>query len=136
MLLYNKTIQLRDVLAAQVAAAGEIARIDILSFLSKATLDIVGRAGFNYKFDALKGESSDLNKAFSVIFGEPQGLRFWPIAQTLIPALRSLVRNLQNKNHMLKMSFSSLLRTLLVSNKRRGQWLLSDKTYYERAKNP
>jgi len=38
------------------------------------------------------GDSNDLNKAFSVIFGDPESQRFriWPIAQALIPSLRGL----------------------------------------------
>jgi hypothetical protein len=38
-------VQLRDIWAAQAANAGGIARVEALSWLSKATLDIIGLAG-------------------------------------------------------------------------------------------
>ncbi|KAF8830625.1 hypothetical protein HHX47_DHR2000902 [Lentinula edodes] len=90
----DKSIELRDVWAARIAAGGGEARIDVLSSLSKMTLDVIGLAGFNYKFNALKddGGSNELNKAFAVIFGDPeaQKIRPWPLAQTLLPPLRGL----------------------------------------------
>ncbi|KAJ4473128.1 cytochrome P450 [Lentinula aciculospora] len=91
----SKSVELRDVWASQIAPVESgIVRIDVLSSLSKMTLDVIGLAGFNYKFNALKdnGESNELNKAFSVMFGDPdaQKIRTWPLAQALIPSLRSL----------------------------------------------
>ncbi|KAJ3878551.1 cytochrome P450 [Lentinula edodes] len=90
----DKSIELRDVWAARIAAGDGEARIDVLSSLSKMTLDVIGLAGFNYKFNALKddGGSNELNKAFAVIFGDPeaQKIRPWPLAQTLLPPLRGL----------------------------------------------
>ncbi|KAJ7124284.1 cytochrome P450 [Mycena epipterygia] len=52
-LFLDKSVQLRDVWARQVTMNEGPARIDVLSALSKITLDIIGQAGFNYQFDSL-----------------------------------------------------------------------------------
>ncbi|KAJ6547875.1 cytochrome P450 [Mycena sp. CBHHK59/15] len=41
----EKSIQLRDIRAAEAAQGGGVARVKVLSWLSKATLDIIGLAG-------------------------------------------------------------------------------------------
>ncbi|KAJ7483761.1 cytochrome P450 [Mycena galericulata] len=47
------------------------ATIDVLEWLRRATLDVIGEAGFNYEFDALyeKGQSNALNTAFTPVPG-------------------------------------------------------------------
>ncbi|KAF9077281.1 cytochrome P450 [Rhodocollybia butyracea] len=85
----DKSVELKDVWTSQVVAGGGVARIDVLSSLSQMTLDVIGLAGFNYKFNSLSGEPNELNKAFSTLFGNPQ-VKLWPIAQLLIPILRNL----------------------------------------------
>ncbi|KAJ7146652.1 cytochrome P450 [Mycena epipterygia] len=64
-LFLDKSVQLRDLWKRQVAANGRPTRIDVLSSLSKITLDIIGQAGklgypthcddlgFNFQFDSL-----------------------------------------------------------------------------------
>ncbi|KAJ7087052.1 cytochrome P450 [Mycena crocata] len=52
----SKSMQLRDIWEAQAAKAGGAARVEVLSWLSKATLDIIGLAGFNYEINALGTE--------------------------------------------------------------------------------
>ncbi|KAJ7849159.1 cytochrome P450, partial [Mycena leptocephala] len=68
----EKSIQLRDIWATQVTKAGGVARVEALSWLSKATLDIIGLAGFNYKIDALgatdDAEPDELAEAFEALF--------------------------------------------------------------------
>ncbi|KAF9077282.1 cytochrome P450 [Rhodocollybia butyracea] len=87
----DKSIELKDVWTSQVVAKGGVARIDVLSSLSKMTLDVIGLAGFNYKFNALGGESNELNKAFSTVFGNGDTrIKLWPLAQALVPILRYL----------------------------------------------
>ncbi|KAJ6622026.1 cytochrome P450 [Mycena sp. CBHHK59/15] len=69
----EKSIQLRDIWAAQAAQGGGVARVEVLSWLSKATLDIIGLAGFNYHINALGAQSEDapneLAAAFEALFG-------------------------------------------------------------------
>ncbi|KIK68810.1 hypothetical protein GYMLUDRAFT_36303 [Collybiopsis luxurians FD-317 M1] len=90
----EKSIELRDVWTSMIAAEGGVARINVVSSLSEVTLDVIGLAGFNYKFDALKKTDgpNELKEAFAKIFGNPdsQRIRPWPFLQALIPALRVL----------------------------------------------
>ncbi|KAJ6549356.1 cytochrome P450 [Mycena sp. CBHHK59/15] len=58
-ILVEKSIQLRDIRAAEAAQGGGVARVEVLSWLSKATLDIIGLA------DA----PNELAAAFEVLFG-------------------------------------------------------------------
>jgi cytochrome P450 len=83
--------QLRDVCAAHVAAAPG-APVDMLALLSRATLDVIGLAGFGYDFGSLArapDDPSELSKAFAAVFA-PRGFSLWAVAQGLVPALRHL----------------------------------------------
>ncbi|KAI0364501.1 cytochrome P450 [Pilatotrama ljubarskyi] len=64
----DKAIELRDVWDGQIPQDGSVARIDVLQGLSKMTLDVIGLAGFNYRFDSLAGKPNELNQAFQEIF--------------------------------------------------------------------
>ncbi|KIK52835.1 hypothetical protein GYMLUDRAFT_233155 [Collybiopsis luxurians FD-317 M1] len=92
----DKAVELREVWLSQVDAAGGTARINVLQWISRMTLDVIGRAGFNYEFNSLKqtGESNELANAFSVVFGNPevQATRFgfWTMLQSRFPVLRFL----------------------------------------------
>ncbi|KAJ7642116.1 cytochrome P450 [Roridomyces roridus] len=53
------SLQLRDIWAAQVTAGGGVARIDVLPWFNKASLDMIGLAGFNRRINALGTESHE-----------------------------------------------------------------------------
>lgn len=86
----EKSIQLRDLLASESSKQGGTGRIDILSWLSRATLDIIGLAGFNYKFNALSNEKNELNTAFAQMFKAGQRITLVPVLRGLFPLLRFL----------------------------------------------
>jgi hypothetical protein len=68
--------------------------VDALAWISKVTLDIIGLAGFNYKFNALntKPEASDqLSKAFESIFQEGTKFDTWGLLTYVMPVLRLIV---------------------------------------------
>lgn len=66
----------------------------MLSWLSRATLDIIGLAGFNYSFDALKlgEESNELGYAFAQIFNSAKKASVFSILQARISILQWIVR--------------------------------------------
>jgi hypothetical protein len=87
--------------------------INILPWLSRMTLEVIGLAGtfplprnlserpglknlvgFSYSFNALtqEYENNELHKAFSKILDTNQGMPIIPIIRGLVPALRFLVR--------------------------------------------
>ncbi|KAF8065386.1 cytochrome P450 [Lyophyllum atratum] len=66
----SKSIQLRDIWAAGNFNAGGTSQVDALSWLSRATLDVIGLAGFDYRFDAMSDnpKQTELNAAFAALF--------------------------------------------------------------------
>lgn len=85
-----KAIQLRDLWNTEVSKAGEPARINVLNSTSKATLDVIGLAGFNYNFDSLntEGKPNELHKAFETMFRSLTGFSFLPLLKAYLPLLR------------------------------------------------
>ena len=81
------------------AAAAACSRIDVLPWLARATLDVIGEAGFGYHFRALdaaaerrESESeSELARAFGVIFGTARKFRVMTVLQVWFPVLRYFV---------------------------------------------
>ncbi|KAJ7616946.1 hypothetical protein DFH06DRAFT_104810 [Mycena polygramma] len=76
----------------QIAQEGGEARIEVLSWLRRMTLHVIGQAGFNYQFDSLEanGKSSELNDVFTELFHSAQSRRYtrFRISQGLVPILR------------------------------------------------
>ncbi|KAJ7183746.1 cytochrome P450 [Mycena filopes] len=88
------SIQLRDIWAAEAVKNGGVARVEILSWLSKATLDIIGLAGFNYKINALGAEEHDapdeLAEAFERLFTAGTSFSWARFLQLRFPLLRRI----------------------------------------------
>ncbi|GJE91800.1 cytochrome P450 [Phanerochaete sordida] len=77
------------------------AKVDVLAWLARATLDVIGEAGFGYAFNSLsaasdttggKGED-ELARAFAVIFSTARKFRVATILQVWFPVLRRFRRN-------------------------------------------
>ncbi|KIY46390.1 cytochrome P450, partial [Fistulina hepatica ATCC 64428] len=86
------SLELRDAWFEQVLKqGGASAKVNVLSWLGRMTLDVIGRAGFNYEFNALKGDKNELNQAMTTVFKhEPRfqvihSLRMWMPVLRLIP---------------------------------------------------
>ncbi|KAJ7246829.1 cytochrome P450 [Mycena haematopus] len=104
----EKAVQLRDIWAGQVAQGNGAARIEVTSWLRRMTLDVIGQAGFNYRFDALEtdGKPNELNDAFTDLLHSPHALRYagFRLAQGIVPFLKlvpgpgwNIVRAARNK---------------------------------------
>ncbi|KAJ7334856.1 cytochrome P450 [Mycena albidolilacea] len=114
----SKSIELRDILTVQTANSNGAARIDILSWLSKATLDIIGLAGFNYEFSNLSAEgTSELGKAFADIFRSGMQLEFIALLQNLIPAFRIIPTRLDATINSSRATMMRIGRKLLQDSK-------------------
>ncbi|KAJ7737736.1 cytochrome P450 [Mycena metata] len=89
----EKAVQLRDVWLQQVERENG-ARIDVLSWSRRMTLDVIGQAGFNYQFHGLEPdhEPDELNQVFTDLFHSPQAARnaMFRISQSMVPILRFL----------------------------------------------
>ncbi|KAI0720686.1 cytochrome P450 [Cerioporus squamosus] len=76
-------------------AASAPCRLDVLPWLARATLDVIGEAGFGYTFNSLEAAAerreseSELARAFGVIFGTARKFRVMTILQVWFPVLRA-----------------------------------------------
>ncbi|KAJ4000730.1 cytochrome P450 [Lentinula boryana] len=92
----DKSMELKDLWSSRIITAGGTVKLNVLDWISKMTLDVIGRAGFNYEFNTLKenGESNKLAQAFAAIFSdldmEKAKFQPWTVLQTLFPILRVL----------------------------------------------
>ncbi|KAJ6543111.1 cytochrome P450 [Mycena capillaripes] len=88
----EKAIQLRDIWAHQIAQEDGTARIEVMSWLRRMTLDVIGQAGFNYQFNALEQNArpNELNTAFTKLFHSPQANSYatFRLAQGILPILK------------------------------------------------
>ncbi|KAJ7750274.1 cytochrome P450 [Mycena metata] len=92
----KKSIELRDIWASQIPQSGT-ARIDVLQWLTKVTLDIIGLAGFNYNFDSLSStKQSELAEAFHTVFQSGTALGPIRILQMWLPIFR-LIRTKEDR---------------------------------------
>lgn len=86
----QKSVQLRDIWAEEISKGQ--GQIDVLSWLSKTTLDVIGLAGFNYEFDSLtRGPGEDeLNDAFSHILHAATNVSVFAVLRFAFPIFRSI----------------------------------------------
>ncbi|KAJ7055969.1 cytochrome P450 [Mycena amicta] len=93
----DKSVQLRDIWSTQIAEQGGASSgstIEVSSGLRKMTLDVIGRAGFGYEFDALEahGKPNELNRAFGDLFHSPHTTLYatMRLTQSAFPILKLL----------------------------------------------
>ena len=93
------TLRSRQADGVQDSANGADApcRLDVLPWLARAALDVIGEAGFGYTFNSLEAAAerrdseSELAQAFGVIFGTARKFRVMTILQVWFPVLRRFV---------------------------------------------
>ncbi|ODN76830.1 hypothetical protein L202_05427 [Cryptococcus amylolentus CBS 6039] len=64
-------------------------KIDVMSYLSKTALDIIGTCGFAYDFKALSEPSNELSDAYRNMFMAVMDVRVWDFIVSKIPIIRS-----------------------------------------------
>ncbi|KAH7913429.1 cytochrome P450 [Hygrophoropsis aurantiaca] len=95
-IFWDKASQLRDIWVRMVQdqeTSLQSETVDVLSWLSKATLDVIGLAGFGYAFNALAGENNELADAYHIIFATARKLALRTILESWIPVLRKFRRH-------------------------------------------
>ncbi|KAJ7141737.1 cytochrome P450 [Mycena crocata] len=116
------SIQLRDIWASQAATNGGFARVEALSWLSKATLDIIGMAGFNYRINALGTASHDtpdeLAQAFDAVFAGDTGFTLYDMLQFLFPILHNIPTKQNNTIDASQATMVRIGRQLLEESKK------------------
>ncbi|KAG7086399.1 hypothetical protein E1B28_002354 [Marasmius oreades] len=124
----DKALQLRDAWKSQIDLVPETkgeTRLDVLKWLSKMTLDVIGLAGFNYEFNALSAADNELNKAFTVIFTQSSRPRIWQLVRAHFPVFRAFPDLVDQTIRDARSTMDRIGRGLLNDSKRR---LLSEKT--------
>ncbi|KAK7016080.1 cytochrome P450 [Favolaschia claudopus] len=99
-LFIEKSKQLRDVWAAKAVENGGVANINVIPEFSTAALDIIGKAGFNYDFNAVGtadsgyGIRDELHEAFTKVsaLGDVQK-SFLGVLKLMVPSLRPYLPN-------------------------------------------
>ncbi|KAJ7797749.1 cytochrome P450 [Mycena olivaceomarginata] len=85
----EKSEELRNIWASQ-AASGAV-RLDVLPWLNKTTLDIIGLAGFDYPFNSLGAERpTELAIAFAATVQASASLSALDMVLAFVPALRAM----------------------------------------------
>ncbi|KAF8190972.1 cytochrome P450 [Mycena galopus ATCC 62051] len=88
----EKAVALRDIWAGQIEQQGGTAHIEVMTWLRRMTLDVIGQAGFNYQFNALdaKGKPNELNDTFTELLHSPHASRYagFRAAQGIAPILQ------------------------------------------------
>ncbi|KAF9577455.1 hypothetical protein BGW38_007324 [Lunasporangiospora selenospora] len=69
-------------------AVGQVAEFDITVDLGRATLDIIGQAGFGYDFQSLASPKNELSNAYKTLFDSSSALL--QFLRTFIPVLNSI----------------------------------------------
>ncbi|KAG9003825.1 hypothetical protein FRB93_010841 [Tulasnella sp. JGI-2019a] len=87
----TKAFQLRDIWLHEISEHSEEPgyEVDVLEGLSRATLDIIGFAGFSYNFNALvEGETNELARAFHDLLTPTNNFQIFPFLQSRFPILK------------------------------------------------
>ncbi|CUA74246.1 Cytochrome P450 CYP72A219 [Rhizoctonia solani] len=86
-IFWNKSNKLRDIWL-DILKESPDGSINVLSWLSRATLDIIGAAGFDHHFNSLEGNDEDeLSAAFNKIFQHSQTPGILALLANIFPIL-------------------------------------------------
>jgi len=91
-IFFDKAFELRDIWQAHLAASPNAStagqRLDVYQWLSRATLDTIGVAGFGYDFESLIHDKNELAFAFRELFRVQMEMRFLNLVRMWFPILR------------------------------------------------
>ncbi|KAJ7652788.1 cytochrome P450 [Mycena polygramma] len=115
-IFFAKALELRNIWASQ--AASGVVRLDAVSWLSRATLDIIGLAGFNYDFNSLSSDRpTELATAFANIMHVSAKLSAMDMLQAWLPALRIIPTKYRAVAHKSQAMMNRIGRKILSDSK-------------------
>ncbi|KAB5588790.1 Cytochrome P450 family protein [Ceratobasidium theobromae] len=84
-IFWAKANQLRDIWLDMLYDAPRGTTVDVLSWMTRTTLDVIGIAGFGYEFRSLEGDGeSELAQAFAGIFNSSRDITTFSIVKDMI----------------------------------------------------
>ncbi|KAF9453669.1 cytochrome P450 [Macrolepiota fuliginosa MF-IS2] len=116
----DKATKLRDIWTSQVQQNQGETRIEVLSWLSRAALDVIGETGFGYKFDALAEEpnrTSELHEAFKVMFRVGTNPSLIRLLRGLVSVMRYLPADRDLETEKAKKTMDRISKQLLAERK-------------------
>jgi len=115
----EKSIQLRNLWTTEISKPNLKGRVDVLQWLSKMTLDVIGQAGFNYQFNALNPSEkpNELNDAFATMFRAGEGLTFMLVLRNWFPIFRIIPSEREKKIKIAQSTMARISRQLLSDSK-------------------
>ncbi|RXW23924.1 hypothetical protein EST38_g1922 [Candolleomyces aberdarensis] len=115
----EKSLDLRDIWEAEIRKQGGVGIIDVNHWLYRATLDIIGLAGFNYEFNALSGgeKTGALHRAFGKVLENL--VKFTPLSflRAAFPALRWLPERVDSSLKVSRGIMDDIGRQLIATGK-------------------
>ena len=88
-------MQLREAWKLELSESKEPVRLDVLYWLGKITLDVIGLAGFNYQLNSLHadGNANELSTALADMF-DPSAMRLtaFSVIKVFFPIIGFIVR--------------------------------------------
>lgn len=118
-IFWQKAYELRDCLSELVPDATNATRIDVYQWLGKATLDVIGLAGFGYDFDSLHDPDNELARAYGDMFKISFEITPWVVALALTPGGK-YVPNARQRMVKICMETSQRIGRQLVEDKKRA----------------
>ncbi|PVG01525.1 cytochrome P450 [Serendipita vermifera] len=117
----QKSAELRDMLQAQIEPASSSAQIDALQWASRAAIDIIGLAGFNYDFNTIQlGETGNELAAAIRRLNSPKSFPFFLLLKGLIPFLRVFEFDEQSRETRKTRAFMRDIGVNLIAEKERA----------------
>ncbi|THU99061.1 hypothetical protein K435DRAFT_856029 [Dendrothele bispora CBS 962.96] len=113
----EKSFQVRDIWTDQIDKSDRTdSEIDVLSWFVKATMDIIGVAGFNQQLNTLSGQDqknrTEFHDFLDMIFhmARASKMNVWRILQVYIPALRVFTARSRSPHHSIRDAKSTMMR--------------------------
>ncbi|QRW13171.1 cytochrome P450 family protein [Ceratobasidium sp. AG-Ba] len=117
-IFWEKSNKLRDIWLDDIKTSSEGSTvINVLPWLSRATLDIIGVAGFDYHFNSLEDEKDELSTAFMKVFEAGQQFSMLTIIRSFIPFLRFL-QNERSRGLAMSMATMRRIGMKLINEKK------------------
>ncbi|KAI0676480.1 cytochrome P450 [Trametes maxima] len=125
---FPTNVKSRHIALENTEATSAPCRLDVLPWLARATLDVIGAAGFGYAFKSLEAAAerreneSELAQAFAVIFATARKFRVMTVLQVWFPVLR----NFRTENAAMRQATATMRKIGTELIEQRRETVLAD----------